>query len=279
MGNSKINIGRIAIVAAVALVLFGLWCLAVYVTYQDRQRILNEVTIRAGFVHYATPSDAPLLPMRSSAPIRHSLPVVSGNTVRQLAHSGHATMPPANTSKPVIYATSSASVHSLGSGGAADGFSSADMGSSTSSSSARGIRYSTTSVAMPSALLAVNIRSAYAASSGLEAEGSLAMMGGPRRVMPTYNGEDGDWINGGSGDWWYYDEDHWRNPYDGETRYDPTLGYTVVWNGAFWEKLTEYDPGVPVGGIPWALFLLLSALFLVLRFRRLYRRSSPRFRN
>ena len=119
MGNSKINIGRIAIVTAVALVLFGLWCLAVYVTYKDRQRIQNEVTIRPGCVHYATPSNAPLLPMRSSAPIRHSLPVVSGNTVRQLAHSGHATMPPANTSKPVIYATSSASVHSLGSGGAA----------------------------------------------------------------------------------------------------------------------------------------------------------------
>jgi len=264
---------RIGVLISLSVVLFGLWCLAVYVTYLDTKRVkMEEAVVRPGLVHYGTPSVVSLLPASTPLKAHRLQPMMSGNTVRQLAYSGHASMPAQPTSQYKLYTTSSASSHTVGSGYAGVGGSQSFGGVSANSS--RGIRYTNPSVSIPTPAFAQSSKPVYATASSSSSYVSESadtpddiVRGRPKMVKPSYNGEDGDWINGGSGDWWYYDEDHWRNPYDGETRFDPTLGYTVVWNGSAWVKLTEYDPGVPVGDVPWALFLILAPLFIVFRFR------------
>ena len=108
------------------------------------------------------------------------------------------------------------------------------------------------------------LNSSISSSRTSTAEAYTSVVAGPKRVKPTDppgdEGED-EWQDGGEGDWWYYDEDGWREPNIGETRYDPFLGYTVVWNGSAWVKQSEYDPGVPVGATPWILMLLLAGAY------------------
>ena len=250
---------RIAIVACCTIVLFGLWVAAIHVSYKDHQRTLQEESIvHPGAVAYGTHSKV-TLPPASMRPKRSGAPMISATTIRQYAYAGHAETPAAGPSCPVIHTTSSATVKTVGLGMG----STSAMTGAASTTSARGIQYAAPSVTMPSfAWASTSVRSDQDLSSP-------AAMPGLRRAKPLYAGEDGDWINGGAGDWWYYDEDHWRNPYDGETRYDPTLSYTVIWNGSEWVKLTEYDPGVPVGDAPWwCLFLLVSAYIGVRRVRQ-----------
>ena len=142
------------------------------------------------------------------------------------------------------------------------------MMSSIGGSSSRGISYSGGGVSMPT--LALNTSISSSRTSTAEAYTSVAA--GPKRVKPTDPGdEEGEWRDGGEGDWWYYDEDEWRQPNIGETRYDPFLDCTVVWNGSAWVKQSEYDPGVPVGATPWILMLLLAgayALYLRIKSRK-----------
>lgn len=247
--------------------LLGLWSVAVYVTYQERQRAM-EITIHPGVVHYGTRTTVSLPPVAESN-YPPKIPMVSGVAVRHYAHSGHATMPLRQAPAQWVYTTSSATVKSVGSGGAGGGYGAA-YATTQSSSSSRGIRYGSTSVSMSSLALATlptyAMTSTSAMTSASGTSGTAASVAGrPRRVMPGYEGEDGDWRNGGSGDWWYYDEDHWRVPTIGETRYDETLGYVVVWDGEKWVKQTEYDPTVPVGDTPWILLLLMIGVYIVIK--------------
>lgn len=245
---------RIAIVTCGTIALIGLWITAIHVSYKDHQRTIQEESIvHPGAVAYGTHSKVSL-PVIDMRPRRSGAPMISATTIRHYAYAGHAQTPAVEASRQAIHTTSSATVRTIGSGIGG----SVAMAGVTSSASTRGIQYATPSVTMPSlAWASTSIRNEQGLSSPAAAPGL-------RRAKPLYTGEDGDWINGGSGDWWYYDEDHWRNPYDGETRYDPTLSYTVIWNGSEWVKLTEYDPGVPVGDAPWwCLFLLVAAYILV----------------
>ena len=235
-----------------------LWAVAVYVTYQDTKMARYNVSIKPGAVNYRTHSTVTMPPvMRTS--YRHSIPMISGDAVRAYAHTGHATMPTASygsSSGFRIHTTSSATVHSIGGGGSTGG----GMMSSGGGSSSRGIRYSGGSVSMP--LLAVN--SSMMAAPVLATEPSMPRAIGPRRARPDdESGHEGDWSDNGAGDndWWYFDEDGWREPYIGETRIDPVLGYSVTWTGSTWVKSSEYDPGVPVGATPWILMLLLAGAY------------------
>ena len=234
-----------------------LWAVAVYVTYQDAKMTRYNVSIKPGAVNYGTHSTVTMPPvMRTS--YRHSTPMISGDAVRAYAHTGHATMPTASTGSSSgfrIHTTSSATVHSIGGGGSAGG---GGMMSSSGGSSLRGISYSGGGVSIPT--LALN--SSISSSRTSTAEAYTSVAAGPRRVKPTDPGdEEGEWLDGGEGDWWYFDEDGWRAVVDGDDRFDPILGYLVVWNGSEWVKKTEYEPTVPVGATPWILMLLLAGAY------------------
>lgn len=241
----------------------ALWLTAVYGTYEDSQREKYSVTIKPGEVVYGTHSSA-VVPMTVTTTRPGStVPMVSASAVRSYAHHGHATMPAASQSSGyTMHTTSSATVHTVGSGGGASG---GGATASSGASSSRGIRYgggSVASVAMP--VLAVN--SSMMAAPVLATEPSMPRAIGPRRAKPDdESGDEGDWSDNGAGDndWWYKDEDGWREPYTGETRIDPDLGYSVTWTGSTWVKSSEYDPGVPVGATPWLLMMALGAIYAV----------------
>ena len=243
---------RAVLVGLCAVALF-LWTVAVYVTYQDAKMARYNVSIKPGAVNYGTHSTVTMPPvMRTS--YRHSTPIISGDAVRAYAHAGHAAYTVHHTPY-TIHTTSSAQVHSIGGGGSAGG---GGMMSSIGGSSSRGINYSGGGVSMPTLALNTSIYSSRTST----AEAYTSVAAGPKRVKPTDPGnEEGEWRDGGEGDWWYYDEDEWRQPNIGETRYDPFLDCTVVWNGSAWVRQSEYDPGVPVGATPWILMLLLAGAY------------------
>jgi len=249
---------RMAIIIACSVALIGLWITALLVTYKDHQRVRYEESIvHPGAVTYGTHSIA-TIPMVSTTHTRSTLPMISGGAIRHYAHSGHATMPSSASSHPVIHTISSAPVKTIGGGGNGGGM---GMSSgSSSSSSSRGIHYGQMSVSIPSLAWASTL------STGESALASPNTRSRIRTAKPSSSeGEDGEWRNGGEGDWWYYDEDHWRSPYDNETRYDEMLGYVVVWNGSAWVKVTEYDPKVPIGDVPWLYMLFFCGIICVFR--------------
>ena len=236
-----------------------LWAVAVYVTYQDTKMARYNVSIKHGAVNYGTHSTVTMPPvMRTS--YRHSTPMISGDAVRAYAHAGHATMPRASygsTSSFRIHTTSSASVHSIGGGGSTGG---GGMMSSSGESSSRGIRYSGGGVSIPTLALA---SMPYKANNVYST--SVQAAPGIRKINPKdtgVEGEEGDWFDGKEDGWWYYGEvGGWRAVVDGDSRFDPILGYTVVWNGSKWVKESEYEPTVPVGATPWILMLLLAGAY------------------
>lgn len=252
--EGKIRGLRIGIIALLSVVAAAIWVAAVYVTYQDRKRLrLEESIVHPGMVNYGSSyaaSKVAIVPREG----KKNAPVISGDEVRQYAHSGHGLAYGEEAQNP-IYLQSSARVHDIGSGG----YVAVSENGTTSRSSSRGIAYANTAVMMPLPPKG-SLSLATTADQREHARGVNA-----RKAMPGYKGEDGDWINGGAGDWWYYDEDHWRNPLDGETRFDPTLSYVVVWNGAEWVKQTEYDPGLPVGDVPWMYVLFLCGIICIIK--------------
>ena len=241
-----------------AAVLF-LWAVAVYVTYQDSKMTRYNVSIKPGAVNYGTHSTATMPPMIQSS-YRHSTPMISGDAVRAYAHTGHATMPMASTGSSSgfrIHTTSSASVHSIGGGGSTGG---GMMSSGGGGSSSRGIRYSGGGVSIPTLALA---SMPYKANNVYST--SVQAAPGIRKINPKdtgVDGEEGDWFDGEEDGWWYYGEvGGWRAVVDGDSRFDPILGYTVVWNGSDWVKDSEYEPTVPLGATPWILMLLLAGAY------------------
>lgn len=261
---------RAVLVGLCAAVLF-LWTVAVYVTYQDTKMARYNVSIKPGAVNYGTHSTATMPPvMRTS--YRHSTPMISGDAVRAYAHTGHATMPMASygsSSGFRIHTTSSATVHSIGGGGSTGG----GMMSSSGGSSSRGIRYSGGSVSMPT--LAMN--SSMLSTRASAAEASAAIAAGPRRVKPTGSGEDGEWSDGGAGDWWYCDEGEWIAPWIGATRPNGD-GNFWVWNGTSWTLVDDQGdpvaPGAPIGATPWVLMILLACAYALRKQYYCYKKSK-----
>lgn len=260
--EKKFKSPRGGMIVFLSLALTALWLIAVFGTYEDSQREKYEVRITPGAVSYGTHSSV-TMPAMVSPTHRSSVPMVSGGAVRSYAHYGHATMPKASASSGYrMHTTSSAKVKTIGSGsggGAGTGI------ASGSSSSSRGITYGGGSVVMPTLAVA---SSSFASSSSLSeaATSSSARYGiGQRRMPSADDGEEGDWEEDTDG-WWFKDEDGWREPYIGETRIDPVLGYSVTWTGSTWVKSSEYDPGVPLGATPWLLMMLLACAYACYKF-------------
>lgn len=250
-------------ILALGAIIVAIWMLAIYGTIQEEHEKRYDVTVRPGAVSYGTHSFA-TMPMVSALTRHTAAPMISGSAVRSYAHYGHASY--AHNPSPVtaIYTTSSATVHTIGSGGGASGGLSSSPSGDRGASSSRGIAYSGGSVAMPTLALATT---SFASSSAAETAGNARYGIGPRRMPSADYGEEGDWEEDAEG-WWYKDEDGWRHPNNGETRYDWTLGYTVIWNGSEWVKLTEYEPGVPLGDAPWHWMLLLALAYAIVRMIR-----------
>ena len=263
--------------ACLLVLLLGLWSVAIFVTYKDHQRAQYENSIvHPGAVTYGTHSTA-TIPMASSTHRRSTLPMISGGTIRHYAHSGHATMPEAS-SKPIMHVSSSATVKTVGGGGNGGGVGMAS--GSSSSSSSRGIRYgggysvSMPVFAMETPTYATNRTNAL--FSDVTLTSASGRNGHVRTAMPgSGDGDEGTWFDGESDGWWYHDEDGWRTVNVGDTRYDEFLGYVVVWNGSAWVKVTEYDPMVPIGDVPWLCMLCLCVMICIIRKNKvLLRRKS-----
>ena len=244
-------------IVTLGVLIAAIWMLAIYDTIQEEHEKRYNVTVRPGAVSYGTHSSA-TVPM-VSAPTRHTAaPMISGSAVRSYAHYGHAAYTVHHTPY-TVHTTSSATVHTIGSGGGNGGGTSSYSGGQGSSS--RGISYSGggSGLSMSMPVLAVNSSMMAAPVAAVESSRPRAI--GPRRAPAAPGTEEGEWEQDGNGDWFIWDEDGWVEVKLNDTRLDPLLGYTVIWNGSEWVKLTEYEPGVPLGATPWLLMILLTCVY------------------
>ena len=190
--------------------------------------------------------------------------MVSAGAVRSYAHSGHATMPTTSTTKG-IYTTSSATVKTIGSGGATGG--GMMTGSSSSANSQRGIVYGSPTISMPT-LAMNNSRSSTVETQFAETATSQYRGSGRRKAKPLWDGDDGDVEADDEEDnkWWYWDGEDW-------TEVIPNVtvciidGVKKVFNGTEWVPYGGDwgEPGVPVGATPWLLVLALGAIYMTLK--------------
>lgn len=259
---------HLGMIVTLGAIIVAIWMLAIYGTIQEEQEKKYDVTVRPGAVSYGTHSSA-TVPM-VSAPTRHTAaPMISGNAVRSYAHYGHASY--AHNPSPVtaIHTTSSATVHTIGSGnGGGGGTSSSPAGGKGGS---RGIAYGGGSVSMPSLALATT---SFASSSAISTAEAARHGAGPRRVRPADGtGTEGTWQDGGDGDWWYYTEGEWIAPWTDATRPagDGTTNY-YWYNGTKWILLTDQGdpvlPATPLGDAPWHWMLLLALGYAIVRMIR-----------
>lgn len=247
-------------IVTLGVLIAAIWMLALYDTIQEEHEKRYNVTVRPGAVSYGTHSTASVPPL--ALPMqRSSAPMISGSAVRSYAHHGHATMPSAGVSSGYrIHATSSATVHTIGSGGG----SGAGMGTASgTSSTSRGITYSGGSVSMP--VLAVASSSFASSSSSFEATtSSSARYGmGPRRA-PGHTGSVGDKETDGDGEWyWDPDDEEWIQVGPGTGI--GTLWYDGSdkkrWNGTEWEIVGHVTEPTPLGDAPWHWMLLLTCVY------------------
>ena len=263
---------KFGMVVALCVALTALWLVALYGTYEDSKREKYDVRVSPGAVTYGTHSTA-IIPT-VSVPMRHSsVPMISGGAVRSYAHSGHAATPSATTGSGFkMHTTSSATVHTIGSGGGSNNQSPITNHQSSSSSS-RGIQTSGVSVSIPTLTLATPT---YVTQSETFFTSSLAAAPGRngrvRRVHDNGDGGyDGDY-NGEkyNGQWWSEEDEEWvDNPFEGaiEVRADGTYKYVGVYGAdGHWEKISDTgDPGVPVGATPWLLMLLLVGAYGIVK--------------
>lgn len=261
-------------VAALCAALIALWLTAVYGTYEENKREKYDVHITPGAVSYGTHSSAIVPVVMTTTRHTSSVPMVSGNAVRSYAHYGHASMPSTTSSGKGLYATSSAMVHTVGSGGGASGGGAA---ASSGASSSRGIRYgggAVASVAMP--VLAVN--SSMMAAPVLATEPSMPRAIGPRRAKPdpSVSGDyDGQWSDAGAGDgkWYRWDDwaGDWVTPENGDTRIEGGVTYQYVGDypdGAWVPVGDQGDPTnpQPLGATPWLLMMLLACAYALYKY-------------
>jgi len=230
----------------------------------DTRGIYN-VQVKPGSVTYGTHSTANVPPLAMPMQ-RSSAPMISGGTVRSYAHHGHATMPArsGSVSGKGLYATSSATVHTVGSGGGANA---GGAVASSGASSSRGISYgggAVASVAMP--VLAVN--SSMMAAPVLATEPSMPRAIGPRRVKVNGDGEyDGEY-NSSTREWWSEEEEGWvDNPFNGCVKYEGGVLYT--YQDGDWVKVeSQTDPTnpQPLGATPWLLMMILACAYALYKY-------------
>ena len=249
---------HLGIIVTLGVLIAAIWMLAIYDTIQEEHEKRYNVTVRPGAVSYGTHSSA-TVPM-VSAPTRHTAaPMISGSAVRSYAHYGHAVYTVHHTPY-TVHTTSSATVHTIGSGGGNGGGTSSYSGGQGSSS--RGISYSGggSGLSMSMPVLAVN--SSMMAAPVAAAESSRPRAIGPRRTPATPGTEEGEWKQDEYGGWFIWDEGEWVALQVGDTRIEG--GVTYIWNGSGWDIVKDQtDPNLtaPVGATPWLLMILLTCVY------------------
>ena len=250
---------RMGMLIFLGVALGALWLIVAYGFYKESERAKYDVRVSPGAVSYGTHSTA-LMPVTISPMHKGSIPMLSGAAIRSYAHSGHATMPTLS-SKGVVYTTSSAKVKSIGSGMGNGGIMTTSNSSGRSSS--RGIQYGGGTVAMPSI--------AMVSASSMSRATANAAPRGMRKAKMTLpdpgSGDEGDWFDGGSDGWFFYDEDGWRPVQVGDSQYfgEGVNRKEYKWTGSAWVPATEWEPDVPVGPLPWLFMLLLAVGYGLVR--------------
>lgn len=249
---------RKGVIVFVSFVFAAIFGIAFFSAYEQRTDLGHSVHISPTSANYGTVSTA--RPQALAVPLQSSAPMLSGGAIRSYAYSGHATMPKASSagSNFKMYTTSSASVHSIGSGGGGGG-GSMGGGSSYGGSSSKGIRYTGGSVSMPSLAFATPT------SYGKSNQGTAYYGLGPRKAKPT--GGTGGGVVVDDEDptiTWYWDEEveDWVSslPY-GSVKEEG--GYYWEWTESGWVRKGQVpDLGTPVGDAPWHWMLLLAIAYV-----------------
>jgi len=259
-------------IVALCVALGVLWLVALYGTYEESKREKYDVRVSPGAVTYGTHSTA-TIPMTSVSTHHSAVPMISGGAIRHYAHYGHATMPSATSGSGYrLHTTSSATVHTLGSGGGGGGVG----GASSSSSSSRGINYSGGSVSMPTLALATPTYATGRTTTSLMAPQTQEVTAAPGRVghvrkavVDDSDGEAGERRADNTDPtlWWYWDEDlGWVTESDMSvgTKWNNN-GTWYTWNGSSWVADSGGDVGdptnTPIGDAPWHWMLLLMAVY------------------
>lgn len=259
---------HMGMIVALGVLIAAIWMLAIYDTIQDAHEEKYDVSVRPGAVSYGTHSSA-TVPM-VSAPTRHTAaPMISGSAVRSYAHYGHASMPSSAVGSGfMMHTTSSATVHTVGSGGGASGGGSSASGGKGGS---RGIAYGGGSASMPSLALATPTYAATYTNEGAARNG-----GGPRKVHDVGGGEmegdyNGEYYDGYNQYWDAINEEWVDDLFDGALKFEG--GNTYVYDhtapGDHWVlQPGSGDPGVPLGDAPWLWMLLLALGYAIAKIIR-----------
>lgn len=198
--------------------------------------------------HYQSTSMPPMVQSPSLRRTAVAVPMASGSVVHATSYTTRST-----SSSFTIHTTSSAEVHSIGSGGGGGGGIATTNGSS---SSRRGMTYSGASVAMPTLALA---------TPSMAAEPSMAepRAAGPRRILANGDGSyHGETKKDENGNILYWDADlGWvdKTPIGTTKTLD---GKTYEWDGSRWVLMEGTDPYVPVGPMPWLFMAVLAAGYI-----------------
>lgn len=252
-------------IVTLGVLIAAIWMLAIYDTIQDAHEEKYDVSVRPGAVSYGIHSSA-MIPM-VSAPSHTSAPMISGSAIRSYAHYGHASLPNASSNSGQLHITSSATVHTVGSGGGASGgLSSSPSGDRGASS--RGITYGGASVSVPTLALVTPVYSSSAATEGQARYGV-----GPRRAHPIEDGHNDGEVGYDTEDptkpwWWNQDEEEWQEtPFDGAIKYEG--GYMYRYEDGDWVLVgNQSDPSnTPLGDAPWHWMLLLALGYGIAKMR------------
>jgi hypothetical protein len=255
--RKNLDTSRAGMIVFLGVLLGALWLLIAFGTYHEAQRQKYIVSVHPGSVNYGTHSTA-VVPMVSVPTHRSSVPMISGNTVRSYAYSGHAKMPGTSSGNNgfKLHTISSATLHSIGGGGSDGG--GGTSGGSTGSS--KGISYSG-SFAVPTLALASPMSSTVS---------DQFVMANRRKAKPTYGGMAGDEVvdDEDSSITWYWDEEEedWVSYTPTGTVKEGTDGYYYEWNGTTWVRKGQIeDLGTPIGDAPWLVMLLLMVAYAFFR--------------
>lgn len=248
--------GVIVIASLAFAVIFGL---AAYSTYVQQADLAHSVHVSPTSAHYGTLSTA--RPQALAVPMqRSSAPMISGGAVRSYAYSGHSSTPTGSTGSGFkIHTTSSATVHTIGSGGGGGGAS----GGSVSSSRRMSQQTTVASVSFPSLAMVTPAMTPTTTTTTTETSPSKYGIA-PRRApgySGSYEGEQGE----DGGKYWIWDGESWIEAGAipvGTTKLEG--GITYRWNGTEWEIVgDQQEPGVPVGNAPWLILVLLSMIYVL----------------
>ena len=261
MKKNFVDDSRGGMIIFLGVLLAALWMLIAHGAYEESKREKYDGSVHPGAVSSGTRNATPA-PTVSMPTYRSHTPMVSGAAVRSYAYSGHATMPTAASGSGfTVRTTSSATLHSYGSGGGGGG----GFSGGGSSSSRGGITYGGGTVSMPALAMATPSRRSRS-EAGLMAEmasstSDQVAAAGPalRRVLPNGNGEyNGEYYNG---QWWNEDEEEWvDDPFEGAVKNEGGIMYR--YEGGEWVPIeNQADPNAPVGDVPWIILLMLVAVY------------------